>query len=135
VVAVLLDNFYQAKQRDLEQRAGDVTLLQREARSRVHPLDPLLEDLAAHFDTGRSLDALLDELFAYLDDDGSGGLTFTKFASGMRRLKQVGRRCPRSLLGRVRRCSGDRAMSPSEPSVRLATRPNPIPQVWRRWRR
>ena len=89
VVAVLLDSFYQAKQRELEQRAGDEMLVDLEARSRVHPLDPLLEDLAALFDTGRSLDVLLNELFVCFVKDDSCVLTFTKFRRGMLQLKKV----------------------------------------------
>jgi hypothetical protein len=40
------------------------------------------------FDTGRSLDALLDDLFVCLDDDNTGTLTYTKFARGMRKLNE-----------------------------------------------
>jgi hypothetical protein len=88
VVAVLLDSFYQAKQRDLEQRAGEEVLAEHDIHPHVHSLDPLLDDLVDRFDTGRSLDALLDELFVCFEGGESGPLTFNKFSRGMRKLNE-----------------------------------------------
>jgi hypothetical protein len=83
VVAVLLDNFteasYQEKDRILREKSkfnGRTAV--------VHAIDPLLAGLA-HFDTTDDLNKRIHLLFAVLDVDESGHLSFKEMAEGFRK--------------------------------------------------
>ena len=89
VVAVLLDSFYRARLKDQEEMADAKALRERKALLQIHPLDPLLEDLANGFDTVGDLNRRLNALFQSFDTDRTGTLSFTEFFTALFKLKGV----------------------------------------------
>ena len=89
VVAVLLESFYKARQRSKEEAAKEAALQATLETKVVNPLDSILEDLAAAFDTSENLDVRLQQLFELFDVDGTGAISFTEFAEGLFKAKRV----------------------------------------------
>lgn len=83
VVAILLDNFIAATTSEKQRRAIEK---QRKTRVVGHALDPLLEMLAATYDTTYDLSKRIEQIYTVLDTDNTGPLSFQKVQEGLRKL-------------------------------------------------
>eukprot|EP00961_Rhodomonas_salina_P089110 1198427-Rhodomonas_salina.2 len=83
VIAVLLDEFITSVAKD---KAEERMKKEDDEASEVAVLDPLLASLVA-FNTSKDLSDRIKAIYQVLDSDESGGLSYSEFADGLRRLR------------------------------------------------
>jgi hypothetical protein len=84
VMAVLLDEFCEAVEASKSEDAeAQIALL---ANRTVGALDPLLEQLS-QAETEDALQKQIEDVFTFIDEDGSQGIEFTELRNGLKRLE------------------------------------------------